>query len=162
MNTKEAAVKWGCSETTVREYCRSGMIPLAEKKIFGWEIPDEMEKKPPVTRTKAVYLMRCISDDALPVTRGYWSEEKLIAALEYLSDVKFILDYEGNVSLEEAVKRSRISTIGKELIAKESKKNIEKSIGAEISAEGGIDKGLPTAKGKIVLKGSRTESGKTD
>ncbi len=160
MNTKEAAVKWGCSETTVREYCKSGMIPLAEKKIFGWEIPDEMEKKPPVTRTKAVYLMRCISDDDLPVTRGYWSEEKLIAALEYLSDVKFILDYEGNVSLEEAVKRSRISTIGKELIEKEAEKNVENSFGINVSGEAGVEKGLPTAKGKIVLTGNRKEARK--
>ena len=158
MNTREAAEKWRCSEKTVREYCKSGMIPLAEKKVFAWEIPDEMEKKPPVTRTKAVYLMRCISDDVLPETKGYWSEEKLIDALEYLSDVKFIIDYDGSDSLEEAVKRSRISSIGKELIAKETKKNSESSIGIEISGEAGVDKGLPVAKGKVAVKGERRES----
>ena len=39
MNTKEASKKWGCSESTVREYCKSGLIPLAEKRGFNWDIP---------------------------------------------------------------------------------------------------------------------------
>ena len=115
------------------------MIPLADKNGFGWDIPDEMEEKPPVTRTRAVYLMRCISDNVLPEIKGYWSEEKLLDALEYLSDVRFILDYEGSNSLEEAVKKSRLSSIGKKMIEEEIKKTA-------VSVEAGLEKGIPTAK----------------
>ena len=68
MNTKEASKKWGCSESTVREYCKNGLIPLAEKKGFNWDIPDEMQSLPPVTLNKAVFLMKCIEDNVLPET----------------------------------------------------------------------------------------------
>ncbi len=158
MNTKQAAEKWNCTERTVRDYCKSGMIPLAEKNGFNWEIPDEMEKKPPITRTRAVYLMRCIMDKTLPETKGYWSEEKLVDALAYISDVKFILDYEGSSSLEEAVKRCRISAFGRELIEREMRKKSESSFGIELSGEAGLEKGIPSAKGTFSLKGERKES----
>ncbi|MCR5294274.1 MAG: hypothetical protein K6E30_03735 [Lachnospiraceae bacterium] len=158
MNTKQAAEKWNCSEKTVREYCKTGMIPLAEKTAFRWDIPDEMDKKPPVGRTKAVYLMYCIKDHTLPEIKSYWNEEKLLKALEYLSDVKFILDYAGEASLEEAVKKCRVSEFGEKLIKKEeAEMKTDNSLGVEISGEAGLENGLPIAKGKIGVKAERKQ-----
>ena len=94
MNTKEAAKKWKCSEKTVREYCKNGMIPLAEKTGQKWDIPDEMEKLPPVTLNRAVFLLQCLEENELPEVKGYWCRDKMLDALVYLSDMKFIIGFE--------------------------------------------------------------------
>ena len=144
MNTKEAAKKWGCSEKTVREYCNNGIIPIADKEDGKWCIPDEMQELPPVTLKKAIYLLTCLGDDVLPTVGRYWSEDKLLDALVYLSDMRFIIGYEGHASLEEAAKKCRVSKLGQELI--ESGKVRDKlGVGGEIGIKAGIESGLPTA-----------------
>ena len=139
MTTKEASKKWDCTERIVQDYCKSGIIPLAEKESGKWSIPDEMQSLPPVTVSKAVYLLKCLLDQNLPITKKYWDEEKMVAALEYLSDMRFISNYEGHSSLEEAAKKCKVSKLGKELIEKAEKQpRIKKKIGGELGFEGPI------------------------
>ncbi len=144
MNTKEAARIWGCSDNTVREYCSNGIIPLAEKVGGKWYVPDEMQELPPVTLKRAVYLLKCLEENVLPNVNRYWSEEKLTDALVYLSDMRFIIGYEGYTSLEEAVAKCRVSKLGKELIASGKDRN-EVEAGGGIDLKAGVDRGLPTA-----------------
>lgn len=42
MTTKEASTKWGYSESTIREWCKSGLLSVvckAEKVSGRWQIP---------------------------------------------------------------------------------------------------------------------------
>lgn len=45
MGTKEASEKWKCSQATVRNWCRKGMIPGATQDKYGspWHIPKDAE-----------------------------------------------------------------------------------------------------------------------
>ena len=147
MNTKEASEKWGCNENIVREYCKSGIIPVAYKEMFKWVIPDDIQELPPVTAKKAVYLMKCIEENTLPGTGRYWNKDKMTEALLYLSDMRFILDYEGHSTLEEAAKKCRISKLGKELIENNEEKTVKNKIGVKGSL--GVQKGLPTGNIEI-------------
>lgn len=97
----------------MRKYCKTGMIPFAEKVNGKWDVPDEMRSLPPVTLNRAIYLLTCIEDNVLPDVSRYWSEEKLLNSLLYLSDMRFIIGYEGHSSLEEAAKQCRVSKLGK-------------------------------------------------
>ena len=143
MNTKEAARKWKCSEKTVRDYCKNGMIPLAEKTGRKWDIPDEMEKLPPVTLNRAVFLLQCLEENELPDVNGYWSRDKMLDALVYLSDMKFIIGFEGHASLEEAAKQCHVSVLGKRLIASTGSQAVE--AGGDVGITAGIEGGMPTA-----------------
>ena len=99
MNTKEAAKKWKCSEKTVREYCKNGMIPLAEKTGRKWDIPDERVNSlllhldgslPPV-----MFRSKCA------VCCGRILEyRQAFDSLFYLSDMRFIIGYESYLSLD--------------------------------------------------------------
>ena len=108
MNTKEASEKWGCNEDIVRDYCKSGIIPVAYKERFKWVIPDGIQELPPVSAKKAVYLMKCIEENTLPGTGRYWNKDKMADALLYLSDMRFIIDYEGHSTLEDAAIKCRV------------------------------------------------------
>lgn len=46
MTSKEAAKKWGCSTSTVTEYCRNGLIFGAERIRGKWDIPENAGKPP--------------------------------------------------------------------------------------------------------------------
>lgn len=44
LSVKEAAQKWGYSESTIRNWCKNGLIKItvgAEKKNGHWQIPAE-------------------------------------------------------------------------------------------------------------------------
>ena len=46
LSVKEVAAKWGYSESTIRKWCRQGMIKVicsAEKKNGHWQIPSNAE-----------------------------------------------------------------------------------------------------------------------
>ena len=51
MGTKEAAKKWGFSQSTISRWCRENRIPGAEQDAHGspWRIPQNA-KKPYPTR----------------------------------------------------------------------------------------------------------------
>ena len=50
MGTKEAAEKWGVTQSLVQRWCREGRIPTAtqDKKGSPWHIPKDAPK--PVTK----------------------------------------------------------------------------------------------------------------
>lgn len=43
MGTKEAAAKWGYSQSTISKWCREGLIPKATQDAKGspWHIPKD-------------------------------------------------------------------------------------------------------------------------
>lgn len=46
MSVKEAAEKWGYSESTIRKWCKEGLLSVsvkAEKKSNRWQIPTNAE-----------------------------------------------------------------------------------------------------------------------
>jgi predicted site-specific integrase-resolvase len=52
MGTKEAAEKWGVSQTQVQKWCREGKIPCAtqDRKGSPWHIPKDSQ--PPTRKNK--------------------------------------------------------------------------------------------------------------
>ena len=55
MTTKEAAALWGCSETTVRKWCKDGLVysvQRAEKKSGRWRIPVDAARPQNTVRRK--------------------------------------------------------------------------------------------------------------
>jgi hypothetical protein len=102
-----------------------------------------MEKLPPVTLNRAVFLLQCLEENELPDVKGYWSEDKMLDALVYLSDMKFIIGFEGHASLEEAAKQCHVSVLGRKLIGSTDGRAVE--AGGEVGITAGIEGGMPTA-----------------
>ena len=54
ITVKEAAEKWGVSQTLVRRYCGQNRIPNAKCQVGTWLIPDKAKKPgkaPPTPRS---------------------------------------------------------------------------------------------------------------
>ncbi|MBR5947355.1 MAG: hypothetical protein IKZ82_01740 [Clostridia bacterium] len=92
MNTKEFAKKHGVKTDWVRERCKEGLIPSAEKKNGRWDIPENAEL-PPCTGREAALILENI------IERAKGIEVRLVparmaergeAALEYLMNWGFI------------------------------------------------------------------------
>ena len=147
MNTKETAKRWSCNRDWVGKQCREGMIPLAEKKKLGWDIPEEAEM-PPCTRRYAVSLLQQIEELQNGISVSVFREkeyEKQINTYRYLSDWGFIsevseADFSNRKQVEEKIRRSRITERGRNLIEvdkpkeqkisrKESRKNAAINLG---------------------------------
>lgn len=58
MNTIQAADKWGVDIKVARD--RAKIIPLAEKKMGVWSIPDESDM-PPISSRKAMVMLNLLS-----------------------------------------------------------------------------------------------------
>lgn len=46
ISVKEAAKKWGYSESTIRKWCKNGLLNVtysAEKKNGQWQIPEDAQ-----------------------------------------------------------------------------------------------------------------------
>lgn len=125
MDVKQASKKWGCSSSTVRNYCSSGIIPPAEKIGRKWVIPDDCEK-PPLTRHGLCFLMDTIDqiDEETDVKNIKWgySEEKVREGCEYLKDYLFISSPQ-KYNFELLLKTARITNCGHALIERQAEKN---------------------------------------
>lgn len=125
MDTKQASKKWECSASTVKRYCKSGIIPPAEKIRNKWVIPDNCEK-PPLTRRGLCYLMDTIYQikdgvDVENITWGY-SEDYVRRGYNYLISFAFITFF--NVkNLESDLGTASVTPRGKELIIREYKES---------------------------------------
>ena len=150
MNTSEAAKKWKCTVDAVRKYCSEGMIPLAEKSTsfpWQWNIPDKAYK-PPVTRHKAVVMMRianavCDGGKVNLKTLGI-SEELARDVFQYLQDCGFIAMREVQGEIAEVMKTIQVLPLGKKLIEVDdeaARAKLKKSAKAEV----GCDKTGPHA-----------------
>ncbi len=124
MDVKEASKKWGCSQSTVRRYCKSGIVPLAEKvgTFKKWDIPDDLDK-PPLTRFRLCFLMDSIiqiSNNDIDFDKISWgiSEEELKNGYDYLIKNMFVSSFDVN-NLKDELKKAKLTERGISLIQRE-------------------------------------------
>lgn len=119
MTVNKAAKKWDVSTSWVRDRCRYGLIPNAEKRLL-WEIDDSAEK-PPCTNKFAVDLLKIISDlDSGKKANPFpgKDKDKCIATYNYLSKYSFITELNFNKDIEKEIKRAKVCSLGFDLIRK--------------------------------------------
>lgn len=121
---KEKAKEWDCSESTVRNYCSSGIIPPAEKVGIPpkWRIPDKWPK-PPMTRHGLCYLMDTIyqlNHGVLysSINWGY-SIEEVKAGYDYLIMIAFISSIDTSCLADQLV-NATVTPRGKSIIEREN------------------------------------------
>ena len=144
MNAKETAKRWGCSPSTVKEYCRTDIIPSAEKikskaNRLVWDVPAECTK-PPMTR----HGMCTILDTAFLIQDGAnfevvkWgrSINDVKDCFRYLAENAFITDYDNTKSFEELVYAIKVTLRGEDLIrsdAQDKKKPLHYKVKGELN-----------------------------
>ena len=121
---KEMAKEWGCSESTVRNYCASGIIPPAEKlgSPRRWRIPDEWPK-PPMTRHGLCFLL----DTVYQLNHGVrysslkwgYPDDEVKAGYDYSISSAF-MSYIDTACLPEKLVDATVTTRGAELINREN------------------------------------------
>ena len=139
----QKAYEWKCSESTVRRYCASGIIPTAEqvgvRKV--WQIPDDC-KKPPLTRHGLCFLLDTIyqlNHGARydPSSWGY-AEETIRAGFEYLVSFAFMTPFSWE-NAESELKGCSVTPRGEELIRRENAESQGKvSFQAHVSAKANL------------------------
>ncbi|MGI6670033.1 MAG: helix-turn-helix domain-containing protein [Christensenellales bacterium] len=122
MNTKQASSSWGCSAKTVREYCKSGIIPQADKKGRAWVIPDHCTK-PPMTRHGLCFLIDTIYQmkggaDIHEYNWGYDSQ-MVIDGYKYLINNAFITRFDVE-NLIDCLVDSNLTDRGRVLLEREN------------------------------------------
>ncbi len=121
---KEKALEWGCSESTVKRYCASGIIPTAEKVGLrkGWSIPDNC-KKPPMTRHGLCFLLDTIYqvNQGADVDVAGWgfTESDVKEGFKYLISFAFMTPFEWD-DIKTKLKECSVTQRGKELIEREN------------------------------------------
>lgn len=141
MTTKEAQEAWGLSQKCIRELCKYGFIPMAEKEVF-WSIPDDAEK-PPVTVNSFVVLMESIlefNQGGNPnVYRKGLPKEKIKDALYYLSGFGFVAGYNERLECPELLRKASLLGKAYHVISKYRGKNnlpdIEVKRGVELGGK---------------------------
>jgi len=118
----EKAQEWNCSDSTVKRYCVSGIIPPAEKDGRRWLIPDEWPK-PPMTRHGLCYLMDTIYQlnhgVAFSAIKWGYPEEEVVKGFAYLIGAAFITTFDPQNMAEELV-NSSLTPRGEALIEREN------------------------------------------
>ncbi len=127
MKVSEAHSLWNLSEGTIRRYCKSGIIPGAEKGRFGrWEIPD-VSDKPPFTRTGLCFLMEhvFVIQEQGEYKNKKWGHSitRVEKGLKYLSDYCFIAGFNEEETLENNMMNIRLTSAGESLLRKEAEDN---------------------------------------
>lgn len=124
MDVKQAAEKWGCSVSTVKKYCASGIILTAEKVGMRnkWEIPDEC-LKPPMSRHGLCCLLNIIHQlnsgvEFSALDLGY-SDDQVNAGFEYLVRNAFMSTIDLS-NLADELKSATVTSLGKKLIELEN------------------------------------------
>lgn len=121
---KEKAKEWGCSESTVRSYCSSGIIPPAfrEGKLKKWMIPDNWDK-PPMARHSLCYLLDTIyqlnNGVAYDAIKWGYKSDDVKKGYDYLIGAAFMSTIDTN-HLESALISASVTPRGKVLIEKEN------------------------------------------
>ena len=125
--------KWGVSLNTARDRIR--IMPGAEKKTFGWEIPDV--PMPPITSHKALMLLQFTEvyrEGGHPnLSRTGLRECDIDPGYRYLADMGYITKPSRTAS---------ITSLGRELMRKLSSKKVENTVHAGLQvgiAEVGVE-----------------------
>ncbi|WP_328225429.1 helix-turn-helix domain-containing protein [Collinsella tanakaei] len=122
---KEMARKWGCSESTVRNYCASGIIPPAEKSGVPrkWAIPDDWPK-PPMGRHGLCFLLDTIhqlnSGVKYESIKWGYKPSEIQVAYAYLISAAFMSTIDTN-RLSAELHKSMVTPRGAELIERENR-----------------------------------------
>lgn len=113
MNTKEAAKKWELSQRVVRDRCKSGLIPFAEKRGTRWDIPDDAIK-PIITPHFAYELLQYIE----VVTEGGVPSlpQNAEEAMTFLSNIGFCTQFQKDGKLLNAIRKVSITSLGRKFI----------------------------------------------
>lgn len=136
---KEKAEEWGCSKSTVKNYCASGIIPPAEKTgpRGGWMIPDEWGK-PPMSRHGLCYLLDTIVQLNSGVQYGEiqfgYSDETIKSGYGYLISHAFMSSIDIN-HLDRELGNATVTPRGTALIERE---NNERKDGTKFKVHGGL------------------------
>ena len=152
MNAEQAAKNWGCKSSWVRDRCKEGIIPLAEKKGLCWDIPEDAEK-PACTRFVAVQIMnRLINNENGRNVELYPGKDKIRGKqiLLYLSKCGFITRIKED-KFEKAIKNIKVTSEGLKLI---NWKN-NKICFDEVGFKGYVN--TPIVGSEIQIKGNRKQ-----
>lgn len=128
MNVSEASQKWECSESTIRRYCNTGIIPTAYKSEtwpHGWIIPDNCSK-PPMPRHSLCFLLDAIicavEGATIDVDAWGFGKEKTVKGYNYLIAFQFMTPINTD-QLESELRKAVVTKRGEELIKRENKEN---------------------------------------
>lgn len=127
---KEMAKKWGCSESTVKRYCASGIVPPAEKTGVSskWIIPDDWPK-PPMGRHGLCFLLDTVCQLGCGVEyksiRWGYKPDEVRNGYAYLVSSAFLSTIDPN-NLETSLVKAQITLRGAELIDKENQEGHSK------------------------------------
>lgn len=137
MNVNSACKKWGCSRSTIYEYCK--IIPLATKNQRGaWDIPDI--PKPPVTSLRAVVYIKYIEIIKQGATPSLEPEAEAISIYTYLADAGYITRPDFKRKLLEALKEVIITKMGQDLFNK-TETNSSRTTTTKLGGNAGIKAG---------------------
>ena len=142
-SVKEKAIEWGCSESTVKRYCASGIIPTAEQIGIrkSWIIPDNC-KKPPMTRHGLCFLLDTIYqvNQGAEVDISCWGypEEQIKEGYSYLISFAFMTSFSWE-AIKKELKDCTVTKRGEQLIARENKESKGKtSFKAHVTAKANV------------------------
>ena len=149
MNVNKASNEWHVSLSWVRDRCKYGLIPSAEKRFF-WEVDDSAEK-PPCTNKFAVDLLKIICDlDSGKKVNPFpgKDKDKCIATYKYLSRYSFITELNINKDIEKEIKKAKVCSLGYDLIRKyEETQSITTETAGELNT-GFVKAGIKRTKTK--------------
>ncbi|MCR5783781.1 MAG: hypothetical protein K6G90_13725 [Clostridia bacterium] len=140
---KEKAIEWGCSESTVKRYCASGIIPTAEQVGIrkSWSLPDNC-KKPPMTRHGLCFLLDTIyqvnQGAAVDISSWGYPEKQIKEGYSYLISFAFMTSFSW-MEIKKKLKDCTVTKRGEQLIARENKESKGKtSFKAHVTAKANI------------------------
>ena len=140
MTSRDTAKRWGCSVSKVTQYCREGLVPLANKpKRKAWEIPDNSPMPPLSRRGLCVLLDNLIqiqSGASLDLNAFGYNESVLKKAYDFLSDLGFIKKFNKSTPLDVALINTEITPRGQKLI--EDNLNENKKVDSKTTLKGHI------------------------
>lgn len=121
----DKADEWDYSMQRVREFCRKGVIPPAEKRERFWYIPDDWPK-PPMTRHGLCFLLDTIYQlnhdvDFSAIKWGY-NEETVKAGYDYLIGAGFMSTIDTS-NLDTLLVTATVTPRGEDLIKRENEES---------------------------------------
>lgn len=123
-SVKEKALEWGCSKSTVKSYCSSGIIPPAEKtgNRGAWMIPDDWPK-PPMTRHGLCFLLDTIYQLNCGVSyqsiKWGYQDKQVVDGYNYLVGAAFMSSIDTN-ELSNTLVSATVTPRGEKLIEREN------------------------------------------
>ena len=131
MTTKEVSKKWHISEKIIRDRCKKGLLPLAEKNNGKWNISENSDF-PPCTPREALYCLKMVDEicQGNSINLFPFDEKKVLGTFEYLSKWNYItkVDAKTKAKYQKTIRDAKITNIGADFIMNNlNNKDIKKS-----------------------------------